>query len=87
MTIQHLSAKLRRLEKLWARHGPRGELPLLTRLRQEPTELMRAAGLTQDRRRTQARAALKERKADEAYQEWLRLLRDRTYVELRLEDR
>jgi len=47
----------------------------------------RAAGLTQDRRRFQARQALKERKADEAYQEWLRQLRDRTYVELRLEDR
>ena len=47
----------------------------------------RAGGLTQDRRRVQARMALKERKADEAYQEWLRQLRDRTYVELRLEDR
>jgi len=47
----------------------------------------RAAGLTQDRRRFQARQALKERKADEAYQEWLRQLRDRTYVEMRLEDR
>jgi peptidyl-prolyl cis-trans isomerase SurA len=47
----------------------------------------RAGGLTQDRRRVQARMALKERKADEAYQEWLRQLRDSTYVELRLEDR
>ncbi len=47
----------------------------------------RAAGLTQDRRRMQARAALKERKSDEAFQDWLRQLRDRTYVELRLEDR
>ncbi|MEO8145038.1 MAG: peptidylprolyl isomerase [Betaproteobacteria bacterium] len=47
----------------------------------------RAAGLTQDRKRMQARQALKERKADDAYQEWLRQLRDRTYVELRLEDR
>ncbi len=47
----------------------------------------RAAGLTMDRRRMQARAAIKERKSDEAYQEWLRLLRDRTYVEVRLEDR
>jgi peptidyl-prolyl cis-trans isomerase SurA len=35
----------------------------------------------------QARLALKERKADEAYQEWLRQLRDRTYVEMRLEER
>ena len=47
----------------------------------------RAAGLTAERRRTQARLAIKERKADEAYQEWLRLLRDRTYVEVRLEER
>ena len=47
----------------------------------------RAAGLTEDRRRMQARLALKERKADEAFQEWLRQLRDRTYVEMRLEDR
>jgi len=47
----------------------------------------REAGLTQDRRRMQARQAIKERKADDAYQDWLRLLRDRTYVEMRLEDR
>lgn len=47
----------------------------------------RAAGVTQDRRRIQARQAIKERKADEAFQDWLRLLRDRTYVEIRLEDR
>jgi peptidyl-prolyl cis-trans isomerase SurA len=47
----------------------------------------RAAGLTQDRRRMQARQAIKERKADDAFQDWLRQLRDRTYVELRLEDR
>ncbi|HUN69600.1 MAG TPA: peptidylprolyl isomerase [Burkholderiales bacterium] len=47
----------------------------------------RTAPLAQDRRRLQARQALKERKSDEAYQEWLRQLRDRTYVEMRLEDR
>ena len=47
----------------------------------------RAAGLTPERKRMQARQALKERKSDEAYQEWLRQLRDRTYVEIRLEDR
>jgi peptidyl-prolyl cis-trans isomerase SurA len=35
----------------------------------------------------QARQAIKERKSDDAYQDWLRQLRDRTYVELRLEDR
>jgi peptidyl-prolyl cis-trans isomerase SurA len=47
----------------------------------------RAAGLSQERKRIQARQAMKERKADEAYQEWLRQLRDRTYVEMRLEDK
>ncbi len=40
-----------------------------------------------DRQRLVARQALRERKADEAYQEWLRQLRDRAYVELRLEER
>ena len=47
----------------------------------------RAAGLTQERRRMQARQALKERKSDESFQDWLRQLRDRTYVEMRLEDK
>ncbi len=47
----------------------------------------RSSGLTPERQRMQARLALKERKADEAYQEWLRQLRDRTYVELRLEEK
>jgi peptidyl-prolyl cis-trans isomerase SurA len=47
----------------------------------------RAAGLSQDRQRMQARQTIKERKSEEAYQDWLRMLRDRTYVELRLEDR
>ncbi len=40
-----------------------------------------------DRARMQARLALRERKAEEAYQEWLRQLRDKTYVELRLDER
>lgn len=39
-----------------------------------------------ERRRLAARAALRSRKADEAYQEWLRQLRDSAYVEIRLED-
>jgi len=42
---------------------------------------------TGDRARIQARLALRERKADEAYQDWLRQLRDKTYVELRLDER
>ena len=40
-----------------------------------------------DRARMQARLALRERKSDEAYQDWLRQLRDKTYVELRLDER
>jgi peptidyl-prolyl cis-trans isomerase SurA len=39
-----------------------------------------------DRQRLYARQALRSRKADEAYQEWVRQLRDRAYVEIRLED-
>ena len=40
-----------------------------------------------DRTRLEARKALRERRSEEAYQEWLRQLRDRAWVELRLEDR
>jgi peptidyl-prolyl cis-trans isomerase SurA len=37
-----------------------------------------------ERQRALARQALRERKLDDAYQDWLRQLRDRTYVENRL---
>jgi peptidyl-prolyl cis-trans isomerase SurA len=47
----------------------------------------RSADMSPERRRLQARQVLRERKADEAYQEWLRQLRDQVYVDLRLEDR
>jgi peptidyl-prolyl cis-trans isomerase SurA len=47
----------------------------------------RSADMSPERRRLQARQALRERKADEAYQDWLRQLRDQAYVELRLEER
>jgi peptidyl-prolyl cis-trans isomerase SurA len=47
----------------------------------------RSGDMSPERRRTQARQALRERKADEAYQEWLRQLRDQVYVELRLDER
>ena len=47
----------------------------------------RTADISSERRRLEARRALLDRKGDEAYQEWLRQLRDRAYVELRLEDR
>lgn len=47
----------------------------------------RSSEVSPERRRLQARELLRERKADEAYQEWLRQLRDTTYVELKLEER
>jgi peptidyl-prolyl cis-trans isomerase SurA len=47
----------------------------------------RSADMSPERKRLQARQVLRERKADEAYHEWLRQLRDQTYVELRLEER
>jgi len=47
----------------------------------------RASDVSPERRRQQARQALRDRKSDEAYQEWLRQLRDQAYVELRLEER
>ena len=40
-----------------------------------------------ERKRSAARQILRERKMDEAYQDWLRQERDRAYVEIRLEDR
>lgn len=39
-----------------------------------------------ERNRMAARMALRERKAEETYLEWIRQLRDRTYVEYRLDD-
>ena len=47
----------------------------------------RTEDISADRLRQSARQAIRERKADEAYQEWLRQLRDRAFVEIRLEDR
>ena len=43
--------------------------------------------MSKQRERLQARASLREQKADEAYQEWLRQLRDKAFVEFRLEDK
>lgn len=47
----------------------------------------RTADMSSDRKRLDARRVLRDKKGDEAYHEWLRQLRDRAYVELRLEDR
>lgn len=43
--------------------------------------------VSKERRRLAARQTLRARKADEAYQEWVRQLRDRAYIELRLDER
>lgn len=50
-------------------------------------EERRVQDVSDDRKRAAARNALRERKADEAYQDWLRQLRDRAYVEYRLEEK
>jgi len=47
----------------------------------------RKADLPEERKRQQARRVLGERRADEAYEEWVRQLRDRAYVEYRLDER
>jgi peptidyl-prolyl cis-trans isomerase SurA len=47
----------------------------------------RTTDASSERKRLEARKALRERKSDEAFQEWLRQLRDRAWVEYRLEDR
>lgn len=43
--------------------------------------------VSEERKRLNAKQALRERKLDEAYQDWLRQLRDRAYVENRLEEK
>lgn len=43
--------------------------------------------LSAERQRMAARQAIRQRKADDAYQEWIRQQRDKAYVEYRLEER
>ncbi|HXE38136.1 MAG TPA: peptidylprolyl isomerase [Azonexus sp.] len=47
----------------------------------------RERDVSAERQRAVARQALRDRKLDEAYQDWLRQMRDRTYVENRLEEK
>lgn len=47
----------------------------------------RIQDVTQDRQRFLARQALRERRSDETYQEWVRQRRDQAYVEYRLEEK
>ena len=48
---------------------------------------VRQADATLERRRLAARQGLRARKSDEAYDEWIRQLRDQAYVDIRLDDR
>jgi peptidyl-prolyl cis-trans isomerase SurA len=47
----------------------------------------RSQDMSKESARLKARQEIRTRKADEAYQDWIRELRDRAYVELRLEDK
>ncbi len=47
----------------------------------------RKQDMTREAARLKARQEIRSRKSDEAYQDWARELRDRAYVELRLEDK
>lgn len=47
----------------------------------------RSEGLSEERKRAVARNAIRARKADESYTDWLRQTRDRAFVEYRLEDK
>ena len=47
----------------------------------------RTQDVTQERQREQARQALRQRKSDEEFQEWVRQTRDRAYVEIKTDER
>jgi peptidyl-prolyl cis-trans isomerase SurA len=47
----------------------------------------RRQDITADRERSEAQVAIRQRKSDEAFQDWVRQIRDRAYVEVRLDDR
>ena len=47
----------------------------------------RSDELSEDRKKNAARQAIRQRKADEAYQDWIRQQRDRAFVENRYDER
>jgi peptidyl-prolyl cis-trans isomerase SurA len=47
----------------------------------------RTEDATKERQRLAARQNLRARKSDEAYQDWVRQMRDRAHVEIRTEER
>ncbi len=46
----------------------------------------RTQDITAERQREQARLALRQRKSDEAFQEWVRQMRDRAYIEIKADE-
>ena len=50
-------------------------------------EERRTQDITAERQREQARMALRQRKSEENFQEWVRQIRDRAYVELKVDER
>lgn len=49
-------------------------------------EARRDKDVSEERKRLEARRAIRQRKADEAFDDWIRKTRDQSYVEMRLED-
>jgi peptidyl-prolyl cis-trans isomerase SurA len=47
----------------------------------------RSQDVTKEKARDQARTALRQRKSEEAFQDWVRQTRDRSYVEIRVDER
>jgi peptidyl-prolyl cis-trans isomerase SurA len=47
----------------------------------------RKQDVTIDRERNEAQTAIRQRKADEAFQDWVRQVRDKAFVEIRLDDK
>jgi len=46
----------------------------------------RDTDMSKEQQRGKARAALRAQRSDEAYQDWVRQLRDKAFVEIRLDD-
>jgi peptidyl-prolyl cis-trans isomerase SurA len=47
----------------------------------------RKQDVSADRERSEAQTAIRQRKADEAYQDWVRQIRDNAFVDIRLDDK
>jgi peptidyl-prolyl cis-trans isomerase SurA len=50
-------------------------------------EERRTQDITTERQRDQARLSLRQRKSDEMFQDWVRQQRDRTYIEIKLDEK